>query len=157
MNKKSIITLAIFIAVPMALGIISSLLAGDIKGIYNSLNTPPLSPPDFLFGIVWPILYILMGISAFLVFTADASRMDKTRALIVFGIQLFLNIIWSPIFFGVLNLWLAVVVVLALDIVMLFTIYLFFQIRKVSGILLVPYVLWIFFATYLTIGCAILN
>ncbi|MEG0503713.1 MAG: TspO/MBR family protein, partial [Raoultibacter sp.] len=82
------------IAVPLLIGFLSSLLAGDIKGIYEMLVQPPLSPPTWLFGIVWPILYILMGTAFYRLIRAQSDH-KKTLPIVLFCVQLLLNFFWS--------------------------------------------------------------
>ena len=91
--------LLIFIVVVEAIGSLSAWLAGDIKAVYNGLNLPVLSPPDGLFGIVWPILYALIAIAGYLVFQQATTHRDRLMDATLFGIQLLLNFIWSIIFF----------------------------------------------------------
>ncbi|QPS71786.1 TspO/MBR family protein [Lactococcus garvieae] len=147
----------IFIIAVEAIGGLSSLLAGDIKSIYNSLSLPPLAPPDYLFGIVWPILYALIAVAGFLVFQNLPTRKTEAQTALYFYVsQLFLNFIWSIIFFKG-YFWLGVLVIIVLDIVVYLCMRKFFKINQLSGILFLPYFVWILFATYLTIAVAFLN
>ncbi|GAB7391454.1 TspO/MBR family protein [Lactococcus garvieae] len=157
-NKlKPILLVGLFIIVVEAIGSLSGILAGDIKSIYNNLQLPPLAPPDYLFGIVWPILYALIAVSGFIVFQNLKLRKSEAQpALILYVIQLFLNFIWSIIFFKG-YFWFGVLVILVLDIVVYLCIKKFFKINQWSGILLLPYFVWILFATYLSLAVAILN
>lgn len=97
--------LLIFIVVVEAIGSLSAWLAGDIKAVYNGLNLPVLSPPDGLFGIVWPILYALIAIAGYLVFQQATTHRDRLMDATLFGIQLLLNFIWSIIFFSQSAYW----------------------------------------------------
>ncbi len=115
---------------------------------YLSLNKPPLSPPSSVFVLVWSVLYILMFISLGLYITQDTQK-SKIRGFIYFFIQLFFNAIWSPIFFILQNIGFALLVVIFLDIFVLMTIKEFYKISKISAYLLIPYLIWILFATYL--------
>ena len=139
------------------MGFLSSFIAGDLRGKYEALNLPPLSPPGWLFGVVWPILYVMMGVALFLIITAPVPSQSKTVPLVLFAIQLALNVIWSPVFFRGDMFWAAFVIILLLDIALIACMITFFRIHKVAGVLLVPYALWLLFATYLNAGCAILN
>ena len=155
MKKHKWWQVLLFILVVEAVGFLSSLLAGDISGVYAALIKPPLAPPGIVFGIVWPVLYALMGISAYLVYAEQKTL--KTNEMFYFAAQLILNFIWSPVFFGIKLFWAAAVVVVILDILVIYTAYLFGKVKKAAKWLLVPYIIWILFATYLNIAIAILN
>ena len=122
---------------------------------YKSLIKPILAPPDWVFAPAWGILY-LMILSSFFVFLISKHE-NKKFGYLYFFIQLFLNIIWTPIFFSLQNIGLAFLVILLLDIFVFFTIYEFLKISKLAGLLLVPYLLWILYATYLNGGYLFLN
>ena len=156
MKKERIIPFIMLVGLPLVLGILSSLLAGDLAQKYGEFTLPPLSPPGWLFGVVWPILYILMGISSYLIYLEPPSQ-ERNRCLLVYFVQLFINFIWSPIFFGVEFLGLAVAVIIILDMLVLYCIITFRKVRPLAGNLLIPYILWIAFATYLCAGVALLN
>ena len=157
MKKAMIKTIAIQILLAEAVGALSAALSGNIGGIYPTLNQPPLSPPGWVFPIVWPILYALMGIAAALVLAAPAPQEEKARALKLYAAQLMINFLWSIIFFRFENYWMALIFLLALDILVAVTLIKFWKIRPAAGWLLVPYLLWILFATYLNWGVAQLN
>lgn len=156
-KTRKIITFVIAIAAPVLLGMLSSFISGDIGAVYDRLQTPPLSPPNWVFGVVWPILYIMMGVALGLVLTNERRPERVRSALVVFIIQLVLNIAWSPVFFGLLAYWPAVVIVVAMDVMLIATIVLFARVNKVAAWLLVPYLAWILFASYLTLGVALMN
>lgn len=144
-NNKYSIFFFVFIALVLG-GLSSSDTANDIW--YQDLNKSNLNPPGFVFGIVWPILYILMSISAFRTF-------DITRNLFLF--QLFFNALWSWLFFGfnmpviaLVNIWFLIILNIILFIKM-------FRIDRLSGILLLPYVIWLIFASYLNLYIVINN
>ncbi|MCT3222755.1 tryptophan-rich sensory protein [Lactiplantibacillus plantarum] len=149
--------LLIFIVVVEAIGSLSAWLAGDIKDVYNGLNLPVLSPPDGLFGIVWPILYALIAIAGYLVFQQATTHRDRLMDATLFGIQLLLNFIWSIIFFSQSAYWWGLVIIIVLDLVVLLCILQFYRSSRLAAILMVPYLVWICFATYLTLGVALLN
>lgn len=158
MNQKAKrgITLVICLAVPLLVGALSGVLAGNIRAIYEGLNTPPLSPPGWLFGIVWPILYLLMGWASYLV-VRDGTSKEKTGALALYVGQLAVNFSWSIIFFRADAFWVAFAVILLLDILVIGTMIAFRKINKLSFLLFLPYMVWISFATYLNLGTAWLN
>ena len=154
-TKSKWIQLIIAVVGVELIGSLSGLLAGDIKAIYNSFTLPPFSPPDRLFGIVWPILYLMIGIVGYLIFTVR-SNYRKTN-LTLFIAQLFLNFIWSIVFFNASSRWTGLLLILVLDALVFFCIKEFYKSSKLAAYLMIPYFLWILFATYLTLGTAILN
>lgn len=148
-----------------ALSIAASFIAGAIGSLatipnipswYVALKKPALNPPNWVFGPVWSILYLLMGIALALIIL-EASKRTKKKAYLWFGLQLTLNTLWSLVFFGLHSPWLGAIVIIALIVSIILTIREFYQINKYSAWLLVPYLAWVCFATYLTIGVALLN
>lgn len=143
--------------IPFAAGAIGSLATTpNIPTWYAGLEKPLLNPPNFVFAPVWSALYLTLGISLFLVWTSKPAR-GKKLAYIVFGVQMFLNMLWSLVFFGLQTPELAIFVILLLLASIAATIVLFYKFSKVAAYLLIPYLLWTCFATYLTFGVAILN
>ncbi len=151
--KKLIISLAI----PLAVGGLSAFVTRNAQNIYSVINNPPLSPPAWAFPAVWSILYFLMGVSLYLVWNFDANYQDKKSAITFWSVQLALNFIWSPTFFISQNFLLAFIVLLTLWICTLFMIIKFYSISKPSGILQIPYLIWLTFAGYLNLAIYILN
>lgn len=123
---------------------------------YEGLDKPFLNPPNEIFGPVWGLLYLLMGISAYLVWVSPV-KASKRWATLAFAAQLALNTLWSIVFFGLQQPYGGVIVILLLLGAIIWTIIEFKKFSKVAAILLVPYILWVSFATYLTIGIALLN
>ena len=123
---------------------------------YQSLIKPPLAPPAWLFSPVWIILYITMTVSLFL-YARKPSQKSKAWGYVLFFTQLLVNLAWTPAFFGVKNIALASVLVILLDILVLLNILEFSKISKSAGRTLIPYFIWILFATYLNLGYLILN
>ena len=117
MKKRKITELLIFIVGTELVGALSGILAGNSFSFYEELIKPPLSPPGWLFPVMWAILYALMGISAFMIYTSDSK--ERCKALIIYGIQLFLNFMWSIVFFRFNMIGLSVAVILTLLAVML--------------------------------------
>lgn len=122
---------------------------------YNSLTKPFLAPPDAIFAPVWGVLYILIFAALFIYIFKKAE--NKESGYLFFGIQLLLNIIWSPIFFGAHSILGALIVIVFLDTFVFLTIRKFYSIKNSAGILLIPYFIWCLFATYLNIGYLLLN
>lgn len=110
-----------------------------------------------LFGPVWTTLYIMMGISLFLVWRSGPSHVQRKKALIVFGIQLAVNVLWPAVFFGLRSPGGGVIVIIALWILIAATIYLFSKISKTAALLLVPYILWVSYASALNTAVWLLN
>lgn len=132
-------------------GIVGFLISSHID--YVSLVKPPLAPPKILFPIAWTIIYLLMGISYF-IFRKDNE--DKFIS-IVYYFQLFINAFWSIFFFLLKWRFFSVMWIIFLDIAVIYLILLFLTKSKISAYLNIPYLIWILFATYLTIGIYILN
>ncbi|WP_313073708.1 TspO/MBR family protein [Lacrimispora sp.] len=151
-NKRKLI---IFILIPLAVGLVSGILTKNSMTMYNTLNQPALSPPGWVFPVVWTILYILMGVSSYLIATSPSQK--KQEALLLYAIQLFLNFIWSPIFFGLGNYFLAFLVLVLLWYVIVKMIRAFFRIDPTAALLQIPYLLWITFAGYLNLAIIFLN
>lgn len=147
--------LLISIIIPLVVGIISGLISiGGVRE-YNTLIKPPLSPPGFLFPIVWTILYILMGYSSYLIY--ESNDYNRNCCLKVYLLNLFVNFLWTPIFFG-LNLRLfSLIWIIVLDVVVVYMILCFYKINKKAGYLNIPYLIWCSFATYLNLMFYILN
>jgi tryptophan-rich sensory protein len=154
-NKKPYI---ISVAIALAVGGLSAFLTRNSMDIYSTVNTPPFSPPSILFPIVWTILYVLMGISAAIVYTKRQEQyVAVTSALFVYGISLFLNFWWSIIFFNGRLFTFALIWLILLDLSVIATIKRYKSISNLAAYLQLPYLIWVLFATYLNLGIAILN
>lgn len=147
--------LLIALAIPLGVGALSALLTG--MGSYGDLNRPPLSPPGWVFPVVWTVLYLLMGYASYRVLTSDAPQTQKRSALRVYGAQLAVNFLWPLIFFGLQWRLLAFWVVLILWVLIYFTVKRFGKIDEIAADLLLPYILWVTFAAYLNLGAFLLN
>ena len=150
--KKLIVSLAL----PLGVGFLSTLISGGMRE-YQSLNQPPLSPPGWVFPIVWTALYLLMGYASYRIWTADTNPDYKRRALIMYGIQLFLNFLWPIVFFGLEWRLAAFFLLLLLWLAIFITMRLFSNIDERAGDFLLPYLLWVTFAGYLNLGVYFLN
>lgn len=148
--KKLIICLVI----PLAVGSLSALLTRNSMETFGSINKPILAPPAWLFPVVWTILYILMGIASYLVLT---SSKENRKALTVYSIQLVFNFLWSIIFFNLELYLFAFIWLVLLWLLILETAILFYQISKTAGYLMIPYLLWVTFASYLNYFIYLLN
>jgi tryptophan-rich sensory protein len=116
---------------------------------YSDLSRPSFAPPNWTFGLVWPILYIMMGISAFLIWNSGLDKRQVKIALGLFLLQLVLNGLWTPIFFGLHMIAFALVELVLLWLAILLTILAFWRISKPATIFLFPYIIWVSFAVVL--------
>ena len=153
-DKKRLI---ICLAIPLVVGGAAGLLTMNSMEAFEALNQPPLSPPGWLFPVVWTVLYVLMGIASYLVSVSDAPHEEKARALWTYGIQLAFNFLWPIAFFNLKWYLSAFLWLVILWILILITALRFGRIRKPAGYLLVPYLLWVAFAGYLNLGIYLLN
>ena len=149
--------LLVCLAIPLAVGGLSSLISGGGMGDYSQLYQPPLSPPGWVFPIVWTILYLLMGYASYLVLTSGKDSGEIKKALILYGAQLALNFLWPIVFFGLEWRLVAFFVLIALWVLIYLTIRAFSKIDEQAGDLLLPYILWVTFAAYLNLGTYFLN
>ena len=143
-RDKSSLTIAIL--TPIAVGTLSALFSGNMQ-IYSRINKPALSPPGILFPIVWIILYILMGISSYIIY--ESNDPNKESALRTYALQLFFNFFWSIIFFRLNLYFTALVWLVVLIILIIRMIRQFYRIKPIAAYLQVPYLLWCLFAAYL--------
>lgn len=172
MNKKYIITLIICILFSLLIGVIGSIpMRFDYFVWYDSLNKAPLNPPKSVFPIAWTILYILMGISLSLIvskryivilenktssenYISESSVKEKNKyfvpSIFLFFLQISLNLAWTYIFFGLQSPLLGLIEIIILDIVVIITAIVFRRTSKAASYFLIPYIVWILFATYLT-------
>lgn len=146
--------LIISLLISLGVGGLSFLITMGSMDIYKYLVKPPLAPPSILFPIVWTILYILMGISAYLIYRD--SSIDN-GALKVYLIQLFINFVWPILFFLLSYRLLSLIWIILLVIVVIVMIIKFYKVNRVAAYLQIPYLIWILFATYLNLGFYILN
>ncbi len=150
--------LAISIAVCELVGIVGSIVTTpSISGWYTTLTVPAFNPPNWIFGPVWTTLYLLMGTAVFLIWNKGFDRSDVKKAFAVFMLQLVLNMSWSIVFFGLQNPAWAFVTIVAMWLSIVWTMILFNKISKSAMWLLVPYVLWVSFASYLNYSIWTLN
>ena len=124
---------------------------------YAALNKPVFTPPNWLFGPAWTLLYCLMAVAAWLVWEKGWDKKEVRVALAVFAAQLAVNSLWSFLFFAWHAPWLAYIGILALWLLILLAILKFWKIDKIAAWLLVPYILWVSFASFLNLGVALLN
>lgn len=157
-KKIRIFPLIISIAVPLLIAGIVNFLLPDTKAIYNSLSKPIFAPPAEIFPIVWTILYILMGISSYMVYIKKFENIDVSSALFVYEIQLLLNCLWSFLFFGLRLYGVSFIELVILFAFVVLTVVRFYKkAGKKSAILLVPYLIWLVYAGTLNFYIWMLN
>lgn len=159
MKLPNFAKLLLSVAVPFLVGVFGTLFttADTLNNWYAGLKKPPFNPPDWVFGPVWTTLYIMMGIAAFLVWRKGLENKLIRIALACFIVQLFLNAIWTPLFFGLHSPLLGLINIVLLLNAVIVTIYAFSKISRPAAILLVPYLLWVTFATILNLSIYFLN
>ena len=153
-NKR---LLFICIAIPLFVGSLSALLTKNSMEVFGNLEQPPLSPPAWLFPVVWTILYTLMGISSYLILTSDTDKNQISSAIKVYALQLVVNFLWPTFFFNFgwylfSFLWLVLLWVLVFVMILKFK-----EINKLAAYMNIPYLVWLTFAGYLNLGIWILN
>lgn len=139
--------------VPIMLSFTITMLMPNYQGYLESLNKP-LEIPSIVFSIVWPVLYILMGISAYII---DNKKDTPSRPMKIYYIQLFINLVYPIVFFYFHNLTLGALFTLSLLVLNIILIHDFYKINKLSGYLLIPYILWLLVANYLQVGIYFMN
>ena len=148
------------ISVLIALGVggLSAFFTRNSMDLYSTINTPPLSPPSILFPIVWTILFLLMGISAAMIYTdTNASPLSKKSALSTYALSLIVNFFWSIIFFNFRAFLFAFIWLLLLLFLIVRTIMKYYKINPTAAYLQIPYLVWVTFAGYLTFAIWLLN
>lgn len=151
------VRLVVAIGLPLVIGLIGSLITTPAIPIwYAGLEKPAFNPPNWLFGPVWTLLYVLMGVALYLAWS-QAQPKRKKDALLWFGLQLALNLLWSVVFFGLQLPWLGVAVIALLFVAIIMTARAFWPISRPASYLLLPYAAWVAFATVLNASIALLN
>ena len=160
MKKNNTVTLIIAIIIPLVVGGMSSFLTKDAMMIFDSVKKPPLSPPGILFPIVWTILYVMMGVSSYLIYKEKDNvnvKVEVKNLFIIYTVQLVFNFSWSIIFFKFAMYKFAFVWLLILWALVLLYIIKSYKINKVASYLMIPYLVWMTFAGYLNIMIEIMN
>ncbi|WP_318310512.1 TspO/MBR family protein [Flagellimonas crocea] len=148
--KKRIVYITVSVLVCLAIGFLSSIATqSSVNDWYVTLNKPSFTPPNYLFAPVWTALYIMMGVAAGIVWSKGYHHIWVKTALYHFVFQLLLNALWSIVFFGLKNPLGGMIVILALLTMIILTIKWFKVISKPAALLMIPYVLWVAFASAL--------
>ncbi len=153
--KPNLKKLLFCLAVPLLVGVLAGLLIRNSLPLYQSAAKPPLSPPAFLFPIVWTLLYLLMGFGSYLIIRSDSA--EKSKALTIYVIQLLLNFLWPLVFFNYQAFLPALIILSLLWYFVLQMLLAFRDIAPLAGYLQIPYLLWLTFAFYLNLGAYLLN
>jgi benzodiazapine receptor len=154
----NIVKLLLALAACLCAGFIGSMFTtSKIPTWYAALQKPGFTPPNWLFAPAWTVLYILMGVAAFLVWRKGLNNAGVRKALILFLVQLVLNALWSIVFFGMQSPFGGVIVIVILWVAILMTLLQFFRISKAAGGLMIPYILWVTYAASLNISIWVLN
>ena len=148
--------ICLFLGFPLAVGGLATLLAGGM-GSYKSFAQPPLSPPGWVFPVVWTLLYLAMGYASFRVYTKEENHRQRRLSLGLYLVQLFFNFLWPIVFFRFEAFLVAFGVLIALWIGIVATMWQFYKSDERAGDLLIPYLLWLTFAGYLNLGVALMN
>jgi benzodiazapine receptor len=156
-GEKSIIALIISVLLAQGIGLLSGFLSMTAPSAYENFNKPSFSPAEWVFPVVWTILFFLMAVAAYRIWLKGKSGEDVRKALILYGIQLFLNFLWSIIFFRFRLYAIAFLELLLLLVFILLTTFEFFKIDKISGYLMIPYIVWVSFAGILNYAIWMLN
>ena len=155
---KALVDLIAWVIICLAAGFIGSIFTmPSLPAWYAGLNKPPFNPPNWIFGPVWTTLFILMGISAWLVWEKGFRNKEVRSAIMLFCAQLALNMLWSLLFFGLKSPLLAFANIIALWLLILATIVSFYRISRPAAWLLIPYILWVSFASVLNLSIWLLN
>lgn len=158
MSARTLLHILVFVASAQAAGLIGTYFTADaIPTWYATLAKPSFSPPNWVFGPVWVTLYTMMGIAAALVWSERTRKTHANRGMNWYWTQLALNALWSPIFFGMQRLDIALVVIVLLWLSIVMTIREFWKVHIWLGVALVPYLVWVSFATVLNFSLWRLN
>ncbi len=158
LNSQTILKLIFSLSLPLVVGGGSGFLVNNqTNGVwFSTLAKPSFNPPAYLFAPVWTTLYILMGVSVFLIWNTTKTAL-RQRALTVFGVQLFFNFWWSILFFSFHTILVSVIDILLMWFLIIYMITLFKKIKPVAAYLQMPYLLWVTFATVLNMSIWYLN
>ena len=156
LNKSKIKPYAVSILLTLAVGGLSGFLTSMGMDSFDALTKPPLTPPSFLFPIVWTVLFILMGVGAARIFMTEPTA-ARNRALIVYVVQLAVNFFWSIIFFNLQAYAFAFFWLILLWVLILTMIYLFCKVDKTAALIQIPYAIWVTFAGYLNLMIWLIN
>lgn len=155
---KNIIKLIVSIAIPILIGMAGSIFTMmGMDGWYSSINKPVFNPPSWIFAPVWTGLFILMGCAFYFIWVSNGNPNLKRKAVFVYFVQLAFNFLWSVLFFGLKNPLLALIGIIILIMLICLNIYYFCKVYKPAGLIMIPYILWVSFATVLNLTIVLIN
>jgi len=155
-NLHSNLFFLIFLCVIIGNGLGGYFTFISVETWYQTLNKPSFNPPDWVFGPIWTILYIFMGISIWLIIKKEPSK-TRTIGIRIFWLQLFFNIFWTYLFFGIQKIGISFIEIIFLFFLIFINIIYFFKVDKIASYLLIPYLFWVMYASLLTYNIWILN
>jgi len=151
--KKGGVKLAASILICLTAGLIGAVFTIDsVQTWYKTIEKPSYSPPNWVFGPVWTILYVLMGVSAYLIWVKGLEKKEVRTALMFFALQLILNALWSILFFGMRNPFYGLIEIVFLWAAIAITIQKFYKISRTAAYLQIPYICWVSYAAFLNYG-----
>lgn len=160
---RSVLALVLFLVIAYAVAALGGFSTiTQVDGWYSHAAKAFWTPPNVVFGPVWTVLYALMSVAAWLVWRSPTSA-ARRRALLLYVVQLVLNAFWTPVFFGLYpaagpaSWWIALAIIVALDVLVLLTMIRFWAVRRVAAVLLIPYWAWVLYATTLNAAVVVLN
>lgn len=154
---KNIFKLFVSILIPLVIGFLGSFFtASSVDSWYTTINKPSFNPPGWIFAPVWTTLYILIGLSFYLVWRKNFGE-DRKKVIAVYSLQLLFNLLWSMLFFGLKSPLLGLIDIIVLLVFIIANTIVFYKISKTAGYLLIPYLLWVSFASVLNFSIFLLN
>lgn len=157
MGKNRLGAMIVALLVPLLVGGLSAFLSADGMALYAGMEKPPLSPPPWVFSVAWTILYLMMGRASYFIFVSENSGRNKSVAIALYLLQLVMNFMWAIIFFNWGNYLFALIWLIVLLCVVILCTQAFYKVSKGAAYMMIPYCLWLVFATYLNLGTYILN
>lgn len=156
-KKVRVFALIAALLIPLLVGGFSALLTAEDMKLYETMNRPPLAPPGWVFPIAWTILYALMGLASYYVYSSDADPERKRKALLFYAAQLAMNLFWSTLFFTYQRYMISLIWLLAMWVVILVCAVRFYRIRHAAGLMMGVLFLWTTFAAYLNLACYMIS
>ena len=157
MTKSQFLKLIVALVVPLSIGAFAGMFTTEaIPGWYASLNRPSFNPPNWIFGPVWTTLYLLMGVSLFIIWKQEKSK-ERNLAIVTFFVQLVFNFAWSFIFFYFNYIGLALIEISLLWLSIVIMLVQFYKIKPLAAYLNIPYLMWVSFASALNLSYFLLN
>lgn len=151
-QKVRVLALIVALLIPLLVGGFSAFLTAEDMNVYETLTRPPLAPPGWLFPIVWTILYLVMGLASYFVFTSDIEPERKRKALLFYAGQLIMNMFWSTLFFTYQLYLVSLIWLLAMWVLIIICTFLFYKANRIAGFMMIGLLVWTTFAAYLNLA-----